>query len=457
MPYQKGRCPVRRALAFLAVLAATGESWADGPPPLSLGPPPADEVRPTGREVAPARARPEAREVPAVACSFHEPVCVHAPDAASPAAILWTLRHAEDALRTFRVLGLPPPLQDGSLGGGPAFDIYLVRGAGANVTTVDLLPQGGGYDRQSAFTVMAPPPLPTACEARAAVAHAIAEAICLRFDAGAEGALLSMTASYLASLASGCALVDLARVDDFQRSPERALTAGSPDTADGSLLFPWFLDDIYGRGAPGGVITALIAIATQRTPPGAFQWNNEPDLFDALRATMKDRGSSLDELLLDFAIARAFIGSRSDEAHLIDAARFGDLGRVRFEWAVPFASLPRRLAPTVPIEPTGATYLWVDVAGAPPGAELTVVADWELPALFRWALIKVDQSGVEAGRVSVAGIYGDSHVERTVVGLDGLAGVLVVGVNAGSIDRSHPFDPDEMPLMPHSYTVTFAK
>jgi hypothetical protein len=55
------------------------------------------------------------------------------------------------------------------------------------------------------------------------VAHAVAEAICLRFDAGVEGGLLSMAASYLASLGSGCALVDLAAVDDFQRTPEPAL------------------------------------------------------------------------------------------------------------------------------------------------------------------------------------------------------------------------------------------
>src|SRR5262249_17022672 len=129
----------------------------------------------------------------------------------------------------------------------------------------------------------------------------------------------------------------------------------------------------------------------------------------------------------------------------------------RFEWAVPFASLPRRLAPSAPIEPTGATYLWLDLASAPPDAELTVVADWELPSLFRWALIKVDRSGMEAGRLEVAGVYGDSHVERTVVGLADLAGIMVVGVNAGSADRGHPFDPDEAPFMPHAYTVTFAR
>ena len=77
--------------------------------------------------------------------------------------------------------------------------------------------------------------------------------------------------------------------------------------------------------------------------------------------------------------------------------------------------------------------------------------------MFRWGLVKVDKNGAEAGRLDVAGSFGDSHAERTLVGIDGLAGVLVVGVNAGSMDRSHPFDPDEQPLMPHGYTVMLAK
>ena len=47
--------------------------------------------------------------------------------------------------------------------------------------------------------------------------------------------------------------------------------------------------------------------------------------------------------------------------------------------------------------------------------------------------------------------------ERTVLGLDGRAGVLVVGVNAGSMDRGRPFDPDEAPFMPRSYPVTLVK
>jgi hypothetical protein len=222
------------------------------------------------------------------------------------------------------------------------------------------------------------------------------------------------------------------------------------------MLFPWFHDDTLGVGGPGRAMMGLIALASQRTAAGSWEWKNEPDTFDVLRATMRDRGSSLENLLLDFAVVRAFVGSRSDGEHLTDVERFGDAGRVRFEWSVPFGSLPRRLAPLAPIEPTGMTYLWLDLAGETP-TELTFAADWELPALFRWALVKVDKKGAQAARLDVAGVFGASHAEQTIVGLEGLAGVMVVGVNIGSIDRSHPFDPDEQPLMPHGYAVTLFK
>lgn len=458
MHNRKAAASILLASGLAAPLFPARAAFADEPPPLVLGPPPSDEVRPTGREVAPARGRPDPAKTPLVACSFSEAVCVHAEASTAPAAILWTLRWAEQALRTYRALGLPAPLDDAGLGGSPAHDIYLLAAEDGLSTTPDLIARGFGFDSQSAFTILPPPAAPfTSCLAPSAVARGIARAVLLRFDAGLEDGTSAMTSTYLASLAAECPLVELAAVDDLQRSPERALTEGAADAPSGSLLFPWFLDDVYGQSTPARVVTTLISVAAQHTKPGAFAWSNEPDLFDTLRLNMKARDSSLDTLLLDFAIARAFIGTRSDGMHMTGTERFGDFGRVRFEWAVPFTSLPRRLAPTRPIEPTGATYLWVDCEGAPPDAELTFVADWELPSIFRWSLIKVDKTGAETGRVDIAGVYGDSHVERTVVGLGGIAGLLVVGINGGSTDRGHPFDPDEAPFMPHSYTVTLAK
>jgi hypothetical protein len=440
--------PAVLAAGAAALLWSAGTARAQTADAGRFGPQPSDEPRSTGREVVPTLARPTA-EAKVTACSFTEPVCVHAAPRVAPAAILDTLRRAEQALRGYRALGLPAPL--------PPYDLYLVPSQPAPATVADLVETSDGWDRASAFTVM-PPPAPAAgCSASFAVAQGVAHAMALGLDAGAENGALSMASSYLASLVADCEAEELPAIDDFQAHPERSFAAGDPDRPDGALLFPWFLDDTLGVRGPGRVIVGLVALGAQRTPPGSWEWNNEPDVFDVLRNTMRPRGSSLEDLLLDFAVARAFVGSRSDGGHLADVERFGDSGRVHFEWAVPFASLPRRLAPAAPIEPTGMTYLWLDLATAPPGAELTFVADWEVPAMFRWALVKVDKNGAEAGRLDVAGVFGDHHAEKTLLGLDGLAGVVVVGVNVGSDDRSHPFDPDEQPLMPHGYTVTLVK
>lgn len=408
---------------------------------------------PTGREVAPGHLRPDRASVPVCACSFAAPVCVHAAASVHPAAVLAVLADAERALSVYDALGLPRPLADDALGGSNAYDFYLVPGAVGPATTADVVARAEPVDRASAFSVLPPPTARSGCDGARAVAHALADAIALRFDAGVEAGAMSMSSSYLASLAAPCSNAELTAVDDFQRVPERAIAGGAAGALDGSLLFPMFLDDFYGSGRPGAVMASLLAIARQKTAPGAWQWNNEPDVFDALGSTVKATGGSLGKLLLDFAVARAFVGSRSDGLHMTDVARFGDAGRGRFDWSLPFMSLPRRVAPTFPVEPTGATYLWVDLAGAPKGATLTFVSDWELPVVFGWALVKVDKNGAEVGRTVVAAPHGQTHAERTLLALDDLAGVLIVGSNGGSMDRAHPYDPDE-PVAPHSYLVT---
>ncbi len=437
-------------LSVLPTAAARADDGGAAPAPVEA---PAEAPLPTGGEVAPARERPPPASVPVRACSFSAPICVHAPRAVHPAAVLATIADAERALAAYDALRLPRPLSDDGLGGSSDYDLYLEPGAAPPTTFADLAARGEPFDRLSAFSVLAPPTARSGCEAARDVAHAIGDAMALRLDAGVEAGARSMWSSYVASLAAPCSVAELAAIDAWQRAPDRAIAGGSGGRLDGSLLFPMFLDERFGEGAPGAVMASLLAISRQKTAPGSFQWQNEPDVFDALRATRKAQGGTLDALLLDFAVARAFVGSRSDGGHLADVARFGDAGRVRFEWSLPFSTLPRRVAPSAPVEPTGSTYVWIDLAGAPKGASLTFAADWELPAVFSFALVKVDAKGAEVGRSVAVAPHGQTRVERTLVGLDGLAGVVVVGSNGGSMDRGHPYDPDE-PVAPHGYLVT---
>ncbi|WP_437734069.1 hypothetical protein [Sorangium sp. So ce1335] len=442
-----------------------------GAPPHDAGAPDADppdaDPPADGRPVGSPVQRPDDRDVPQRACSFTLPLCVHAPADVSGQSVLDALSHLEAAMRAYDALGLPRPLPDGQRGGGPSYDLYLERGPRRGPLRVghDMRALGERFDAASAFAVAAAPaPGRGGCASASDAAYALGHAVAARLDAGAEEGAVAMAASYLAAIAAPCPAEELAAVDAFQRAPERALTGAALGGLDGALLFPWYLDDAHGTGTPAQVAMSLLAIAAQPTPAGAARFRGEPDVFDALRASLRARGKDVDDLLLDFAVARAFLGSRSDGAHLSDAARFGDFGRVRFEWSLPYATLPRRVAPLRPIEPTGATYLWLDLSaenangGADlAAAEITFVADWELPALFRWAIVKVDRQGAEAGRVEVAGIFGSSRAQRTVVGLDGLAGLLIVGVNAGSMIRSRPFDPDDAPFMPHAYAVWLSR
>ncbi|MCC6551901.1 MAG: hypothetical protein IT372_02615 [Polyangiaceae bacterium] len=444
--------PVWQMAGVIAALGISLAARASGAAEPAWGQ--AEAPRPPGRPVVPAVRRPADAEAPVRACSFALPVCVHAAAGVDPRAILGALEDAERAMRAYDAMGLPRPLPDGGLGGGPELDLYLTQGARPLAPEVgdDMRAIGEPVDRASAFARIAAGGWP-GCARASDAAYAVGYAIAARLDAGAGEGALAAAASYLATIAAPCAAAEMAAIDAYQRAPERAIWGGALGGLDGALLFPWFLDDAYGVGRPAGVFLSLLAIGAQRTPPDALRFRDEPDELDALRDSLRARGGKLDDLLLDYAVARAFVGSRSDGAHLADAARLGDFGRVRFEWSLPWGTLPRRVAPLRPIEPTGCTYLWLDLASAGDADEVTFVADWELPAVFRWALVKVDRGGAEVGRVDVAGIFGATRAQRTVVGLGGLAGLLIVGVHAGSLDRSSPLDPDDAPAMPHAYTV----
>ncbi|HEX9297643.1 MAG TPA: hypothetical protein VF881_17495, partial [Polyangiaceae bacterium] len=220
----------------------------------------------------------------------------------------------------------------------------------------------------------------------------------------------------------------------------------------------WYLDVALGVGWPARVPFALAEIAAQRTPTGTFRWRNEPDVFDALRGTLKARKPplSIDDLWLEFATARLFMGARDDGLHFPESAFLGSFGRIRFEWSLPYVSLPRRVSPDRPIDPSGATYVWIDLSGAPRGTRLAFRAEWEPPVLFRWALVRIRSDGSEASRVLIVAQQKATSAERNLEDLDGLAGVAVVGVNIGDLRLDEPFDPDEAPYEPHAYVLTVA-
>jgi hypothetical protein len=215
-------------------------------------------------------------------------------------------------------------------------------------------------------------------------------------------------------------------------------TAGETYASGSSLFYDW-LDLSFG-GYPGATVRALWALTPTITQADSARWNDEPDGFDVLRTSFKNAlttGSTVDDLWLDFAVARAFVPAYP----------------VRLEWSVPWPDRPRTLSGTG-VVPTGAAYVAVDCTHRPKRARLRVEAEWEQLSLFLWTLVRIDAEGHEISRVGVSGQQRGTSAHTTLVDLDGTARVLLVGTNTG--DPLVPFDPDDYRREAHGWTVSIA-
>ncbi len=394
------------------------------------------------------------------ACSFRHPVCVHA--ARAPGAeILATLTLAERAWDTAEgPLELPPPDPDPET---RAYDVYLVDGVPDGAVTAigerDVLSR---VDRASAFTLL--DAKLRGCARETAVARELFRAVLFRVAPGTDEGSARAETSYLARLAVTCAAGALDGVEVFQAHPDRALVDTLPDLPrsvgvaydrGASLFFLW-LDETFGMH-PGSLVRAIWALTPTMTPLGATHWRSEPDLFEVLRMSFKgtlSTGSTVDDLLLEFAVARALVGEHADDTHALETRTLGAAADVRMDWDVPWPTAPRRLAAPSPTFPTGAAYVRVSRKGAPAGSRLRVETTWEEHATMRWAVVKLDADGREKSRVPIGAKERGTEAQTTVLDLDGVDAVLIVGVNAG--DRAVPFDPDDAVWEPHGWVVAIA-
>ena len=402
------------------------------------------------------------------ACSFRHALCVHAVHAASALPASPKTRQAAEAQvlawlaaadRAWDVatgaLALPSP--DGPL------DVYLVAGDPyATRTLLDRRDASAGYDRVSAFALAGRGAVP-GCALDTAAARVVAHAVLFGVAPATDEGSATAESAYMASLMSPCAggLGGLdAGVAYFQAHPEVGLadTLAPPSESmalDVSLPVVESPGEIYGSGValfydwvdrsfgryPGAIVRAMWALSPTLTPGGAARWHDDPDGFEVLRTSFKNAlttGSTVDDLWLDFAVARAF------------EPRFP----VRKEWSIGWPSAPRSLMSGVGVAPTGAAYVSVDCANRPKGARLRFEARWEEHARFLWSLVRVDAEGHEISRVGVPAQDRGTEAQATLVDLDGTARVLVVGTNTG--DPATHFDPDDYVWEPHGWIVSLA-
>jgi len=428
-----------QAVARPGVLLGGGDAPAKVDPTL-------DPLLPTGPRVQ-VQARPPK---PALSyCGLREPVCVHATHGVSSDLAQRYLEALEDARARFvGALGLPPPLND-AWGPSSGLDLYLLPDAPSAFAVVADA-RWLATDRTSGHCRARPAPE----ELRRQASLCVAEAILLGLDAAETPHLRRAIAAYLWNATGGTSNADWLAVDDWQSNPQLALAGRdvAPDSA-GAALFLRYLDRRLGANRLGNLPAALVQMSRTDTPADRGQWNNEPDSVDVLRRAFADSPESFEDFLLNFAVARAFYGSRDNGHHDPVLLWLGDAGRVRFEWNIKASSLPRNLAPRRAIEPFGSTYLWLELDRVTPGATLAFQANWEAPAVFRWTLVAVDALGNALKRYDLPYVQQATSAERTLVDHDGAAAFLIVGTSVAGVDLAHPFDPDHEPFEPHGYTV----
>jgi len=449
---------------FALFVAFQGKARAEEPiePPILLGgaatksgrrEPPLDPLLPTGAGRASPYERPPRVEAPA--CSPRRPVCVHRGAGVAPGQALAALSALEQAYeRLIFALGLPEPLPDYGRGGSDALDLYLARSGGPELSVgFDEVP--GAFDRAAAFCIAADQ---AGILLERAATQCVAEAIALRLDASETPHSRRGYATHLWLAVGAPTALDLEAIDAAQIFPQTAIAERElTDGAAGAALFLEYLETKRGTAGPGRLATGLFALAASQTRGAQWAWNNEPDIFDVLRHSLGNNRVAFGQLLGSFAIARAFLGDRDDGSHWPGMEWPGAFGRVRFDWSIPFSTLPRRVASLHPIEPTGAFYLWLELDRVPSGAALGVEVEWEHPVPFKWAIVRVGKNGQELSRLDVPYQEAGTSFEQRVVDLEAAAGLIILGINVGDTEIDYPFDPDIAPFEAQACTVYLAK
>jgi hypothetical protein len=368
-------------------------------------------------------------------CSARLPLCVLAPPEAHAAAAAATLASAEHAWSAIvDILGLPPP-DPGTDGPWRAYLVDQRVEAGGRALPIAPDPVAH-FDEASSFAIVDADTAP-GCALDFALARAVAGGALLRAVPATDEGDARAEVEAIARLVVPCAGED----DDawvFQASPERTLVdPASPSFSRGAAFFFEWLDVSLAR-RPAGLIQGVWALAPTRTPASAARWSGTPNGFDVLRVSLKDAlwpGSAFDDALVRFAVARA--------VHDPPA---------RLAWHVPWPDHARRFASPEPPAPTGASYVAIDHAGAPPGAKLHVEATWEDYGKMRWVLVKLDAAGRVTAEWPAVAPDKATSAALTVEDLDSADRILVVGVDVGSTE--HPFDPDQGWWEPHGWLLT---
>ncbi len=342
------------------------------------------------RTSAPAYA-PRPRGASNVIRSPNALIAVHAGPEVPTQMLHRVARSLEETRAALDVMGWPSPLSDGSLGGGPEFDLYLRPTDTPTSAHADGLALASYLDRASAFAVMSPR-IPIA-SIDACVAAAYAEALLLSMDPAEAKAWRRATAAFLAWALTGQFGCEEAVFEQQARSHRSWVRGGAAEGTGGAMLLA-YLAARHGDGDPAFVRDAW-ELATQRTWEGSGL-RAEPDLWAAIETSIALSGDRLLDTIIDLAVLRWFVGRGDTQGAFI--------GGIESDAQVPptrtLRRLPTRMRTPQPLEPFGSAYVVLEGDAIEGVEELRCWLRGEYGVRWSFVAVQIGEDGSELERLT---------------------------------------------------------
>lgn len=411
--------PNRIRRSVLAALLATTLCSVAPPARADDGPPiPVDGVRPPS--------------MPGLLRAW--PLAIHAAPGTSADTLRDTLAAARSLLDQLHYrFGLPDPAPDGTRGGGPELDVYLVRPAArdapAGDTIIDALETSALWDRATTFITLRNDLDPDARDR--ALAETLTRAVMLSIDARIPRPFAIAAATTYAERLTGQRL-DPDAVVAFQRTADAALLRDRDDlSARGAALFTDYLAQHFDTPDLRG-LRGLLWMPVAYTPPERDHFVPAPHLFDCLERTVRGEPAGFYGVIADFTLARGLIGTRGDQLGFPGIGPDPEDPALRPQpWLeTSLAALPAWITPTRVLDETGAAFVAIDTRGAGHAA-LSVFfhgVPWR-----RWmiTIARLADDGTLAGVIPRSSVLqGDWHA--VIENLDHVARLLVVVNDLGN-------------------------
>lgn len=204
-------------------------------------------------------------------------------------------------------------------------------------------------------------------------------------------------------------------------------------------LFRYLAERSRLSAAISGYLTLTLA-ATQ-TSAASLRFDAEPDVADVLRATHGHDRNEVARFYDDFAKWSFFDANRQ----ALDLA---------IDWEIEGESLPRSVAFSSPVEPTGSVYALVHLPRALRNEVLGFRTSCEAPVSYVWSVTRLSGKNEEISTFPLTFQERNPVASGRVLPAQGMEKLLVVGTNLGGVALTHPFDPDHGPHEAHGCRLT---